>query len=118
MVQMRSIGASLLDEENRAASPMTREPSRPGRSFRPAVRLDKRTLNDPGRGLESSQSSTCRLSVVRARSRRTIVVAVLRGMIARAAVAPAPPMQGKAVGRTVITILAVRTALAVGAMRA
>jgi hypothetical protein len=39
-------------------------------------------------------------------------------MIARAAVAPAPPMQGKAVGRTVITILAVRTALAVGAMRA
>jgi hypothetical protein len=33
-------------------------------------------------------------------------------------VAPAPPMQGKAVGRAVVTILAVRTALAVGTMRA
>ena len=39
-------------------------------------------------------------------------------MITRATVAPAPPMQGKAVGRAVVTILAVRTALAVGTMRA
>ena len=39
-------------------------------------------------------------------------------MIARAAVAPAPPMQRKAVGGTIVTILAVRAAFAIGTMRA
>jgi hypothetical protein len=39
-------------------------------------------------------------------------------MIARAAMTAAAAMQGKAVGRAVITILAIRTALPVGSMRA
>ena len=59
-----------------------------------------------------------RRSVVRARSRRAIVIAALRGVIARAAVAPPPPMQGEAVGRAIITILAVGATLAIGTMRA
>ena len=59
-----------------------------------------------------------RLLVVRARSRRRIVVAALRGMITRATVAPAPPMQGEAIGRAIKTILTVGAALAIGTMRA
>ena len=39
-------------------------------------------------------------------------------MIARSAMAPPPPMQGKSVGRAVVTILAVGAALAIGTVRA
>ena len=56
-------------------------------------------------------------SVVRARSRRRIALAALCAMIARAAMAPTPAMQRKAVGRSIETILPIRAGLAVGAVR-
>ena len=42
---------------------------------------------------------------------RRIAVTTLHGMIARAAMAPAPPMQREAVGGAVITILPIRAVL-------
>ena len=59
-----------------------------------------------------------RRSIVRVRSGRCITaLAALTGMIARAAMTPAPPMQGKTIRGAVVAILAVRAALAVGTVR-
>ena len=56
-------------------------------------------------------------SVVRACTGRRIALAALRTMVARAAMAPTPAMQWKAVGGSIVTILPIRTGLAVGAVR-